>query len=208
MKLLLATKNKAKIKHYGKFLQEHGIELLYLNDISTDIEVDETGNTPIQNAVQKASSYFKITGIPTLALDEGLFFEGVPSNVQPGTHVRRYQGKRLNDKEMIEHYISLVNQYGKNGLLPGYFLYGCAIANGQIYTHQYRSNRLFTNSQSKIVEEGYPLDSIQIIESIKKFKSELTKDEEETILKEEQQELLTFVSNFISRKEKIWQLLI
>lgn len=202
MKLLLATKNKAKKKHYGELLKKYGIKLLSLDDIDIAIEVDETGNNPIENAILKATAYFNATGIPTLALDEGLFFEGLNKELQPGPHVRRVAKKRLSDSEMIEYYINLVNRHGKNGLLPGYFLYGCAICDGNIYSHQYQSKRLFSNCQSNVIDEGYPLDSIQIIESLGKFKSELTEEEEANILKVEQQELLDFVLNVISKEKK------
>ena len=202
MELLLATKNKNKKKHYGELLKNQGIKLLSLEDINVKIEVDESGNNPIQNAILKATAYFKETNIPTLALDEGLFFEGLQKELQPGTHVRRINGKRLSDNEMIDYYVGLVNQYGNHGLLPGYFLYGCAICDGNIHSHQYQSKRLFSNKQSKVIDEGYPLDSIQIIESLGKFKSELTKEEEAIILNREQQELLQFVSNIMSQEKK------
>jgi len=97
MELLLATKNKAKKKHYGELLKNQGIKLLSLEDINVKIEVDESGNNPIQNAILKATAYFKETNIPTLALDEGLFFDNIPDEIQPGVHVRRVNGKRTGD---------------------------------------------------------------------------------------------------------------
>lgn len=124
MKFLLATTNKAKIRYYGTKLKERGIEIATLEDLNIDCDIDEKGKNPIDNAIIKASAYSKLSGMPTIALDEGLFLEGVPDNIQPGTHVRRVNGKRLNDVEMIEYYIDLVNKYGDNGSLKGYFLKG------------------------------------------------------------------------------------
>ena len=37
-------------------------------------------------------------------MDNSLFIEGIADSEQPGTHVRRINGKRLTDKEMIEYY--------------------------------------------------------------------------------------------------------
>ena len=88
MKYLLATTNKAKIRYYGKKLKEKGIDIITLNDLDIDIEVDETGKNPVENAVIKATAYNNLSKIPTITLDEGLFLEGVPNEVQPCTHVR------------------------------------------------------------------------------------------------------------------------
>lgn len=115
MKYLLATTNKAKIRYYGTKLKECGIEIVTLNELNIDCDIDEIGKNPIENAIIKASAYNKLSGMPTIALDDGLFLEGVPNDIQPGTHVRRVNNRRLNDIEMIEYYIDLVNKYGENG---------------------------------------------------------------------------------------------
>ena len=140
--------------------------------------------------------------MPTIAIDDGLFLNNVPDELQPGTHVRRVGGKRLNDEEMIEHYISLVNKYGTNGELLGYFKKGVAIVTeNDTYTFEHKADRKFTNKQSKIIDEGYPLASIQIIESLGKFKSELTKEEEEIIMTKERKGICDFIINTINKIE-------
>lgn len=202
MQYLLATKNKAKIRRYGTKLIENGIDLLTLADLNIDIDIDESGNSPAQNALIKATEYSKLTKIPTIALDEGLFLDNVPEEVQPGTHVRRINGKRLNDIEMIEYYTSLVDKYGSNGELTGYFIKAVAIVcSNDTYTFEYKSDRKFTNRQSKIIDEGYPLASIQFIDSLGKFKSELTKDEEEKIVNVERTQIAKFIIDTIKMIE-------
>ncbi len=199
MKYLLATTNKAKIRYYGTKLKEKGLDIVTLNDLNIEIDVDETGKNPIENAIIKATEYNKLSNIPTIALDEGLFLDGVPDEIQPGTHVRRVNGRRLDDNEMIDYYTSLVNQYGVNGKLRGYFLKGVAIVNGNdIFTFEYKANREFTNKKSEIIDEGYPLASIQIIESVGKFKSELTEEEEKNTMDVEQKDIFDFILNTIT----------
>lgn len=203
MKYLLATTNKAKIRYYGTKLKEKGLDIVTLNDLNIEIDVDETGKNPIENAVIKATEYNKLSNIPTIALDEGLFLDGVPDEIQPGTHVRRVNGRRLDDNEMIDYYTSLVNQYGVNGKLRGYFLKGVAIVNGNdIFTFEYKANREFTNKKSEIIDEGYPLASIQIIESVGKFKSELTEEEEKNTMDVEQKDIFDFILNTITSMEQ------
>ena len=41
-------------------------------------------------------------------MDDTLYIEGVPKDLQPGLFVRRVNGKSLTDEEMIEHYTNLV----------------------------------------------------------------------------------------------------
>ena len=203
MKYLLATTNKAKIKRYATKLIENGINIVTLNDLNLELDIDENGNNPTENAIIKATAYHKATNMPAIALDDGLFLDNVPDEIQPGTHVRRVNGKRLNDKEMIEHYISLVNKYGKNGELTGYFKKAVAIVTGnETYTFEHKSGRKFTNQQSTVIDEGYPLASIQIIESLGKFKSELTKEEDEKILHTERNEICNFIINTIKIIER------
>ena len=202
MKYLLATTNKAKIRRYGTKLIENGIEIVTLNDLEINIDVNENGKSPIENAIIKATAYHKATNMPTIAIDDGLFLNNVPDELQPGTHVRRVGGKRLNDEEMIEHYISLVNKYGTNGELLGYFKKGVAIVTeNDTYTFEHKTDRKFTNKQSKVIDEGYPLASIQIIESLGKFKSELTKEEEEMIMTKERKGICDFIINTINKIE-------
>ena len=202
MKYLFATTNKAKIRRYGTRLIENGIEILTLDDLNIDVDINENGNNPIENAIIKATSYNKMSNMVTIAMDDGLFLYNVPDEVQPGTHVRRVNGKRLDDKEMIEHYISLVNKYGTNGELLGYFTKGVAIVNGDdIYKFEHKSDRKFTNKQSKIIDEGYPLASIQIVQPFGKFKSELTKEEESLVMNVEQKNILSFILDTINTIE-------
>lgn len=203
MDYLFATTNKAKVRRYGEKLKENGIQLVTLNDLNLELDVDESGKNPIENAIIKATAYNKATNMTTIAIDDGLFLDNVPDEVQPGTHVRRVNGKRLNDEEMIDYYISLVNKYGINGELTGYFKKGVAIVTGDnTYTFEHKSGRKFTNKQSPKIDEGYPLASIQMIESLGKFKSELTPDEEKQLLHVEREEITQFIINTIKEIEK------
>ena len=204
MKYLFATTNKAKIRRYGKRLIENGIEILTLNDLNMNIiDIDENGKSPIENAIIKATIYYKKSNIPTIAMDDGLYLYNVPNKIQPGTHVRRVNGKRLNDEEMIEHYIDLVNKYGTNGKLLGYFQKGVAIVNGDdVYTFEHKSDREFINKQSQIIDEGYPLASIQIVQPFGKFKSELTYEEEIIAMSIEQKNIVSFILDTINTIEE------
>lgn len=203
MEVLLATTNKAKIKYYGSKLKEKRIKVLNLNDLNLNLYVEENGKSPSENAMIKAKAYYEISKIPTIAIDEGLFFENVPDEIQPATHVRRVNGKQLNDDEMIEYYKNLVKKYGTEGQLKGYFLKSVAIVfdNEITFTFNHKVNRIFSSTSSKIVDEGYPLESIQIIPNLNKFKSELSDNERIEMMNQEQLGLFDDILKVINSNE-------
>lgn len=185
MEVLFATTNPAKIKSYKEKLEEHGIKVLTLNDLGLNIDVEETGKTAIENACIKAKTYGKLAKKVTIGIDTNLFFENVPKNKQPGTHVRRINGKTLTDEEMIIYYKGLANEYG--GKLTAKWVNGVAIYNGkEIKTYSFTKNKFYlVNTESKKRHPGYPLDSISIIPEFNKYLTDLT--EEEMKLREKNQ---------------------
>ena len=128
-KVLFATGNPSKVERFSKGLKEEGIEIITLKDIDKEIEIEECGKNAIENALIKARAYSQVVNIPVLAMDDNLYLENVPEEKQPGMYVRRVNGKRLSDEEMIEHYIQLVKKYGANGKLTCRWVYGMAVIN-------------------------------------------------------------------------------
>jgi len=214
MKVLFATTNPAKVKYYANRLLKDGIELVTLKDLNIDLDVEEDGKTPVENSVIKATAYYKLSGLPTIAVDDGLFLNNVPDSIQPGTNVRRVNGKRLDDEEMIEYYINIINEYGNNGILEGYFLKGISIVYKN-YTKSFekKSSRTFINKRSNHLIEGYPLNSILIIPSLNKYQSELTDEEQSSLADNEKVSIFEFIQDSINNLEELikkikWRLFI
>ena len=120
MKLLYGTTNHAKLISMQRVTKKIGIEIFGLNDLLKIPEfkniqlpeVDETGKNPLENATIKAKAYYELFKIPVFSCDTGLYFEDVAENDQPGTHIRRVNGKTLTDQEALEYYSNLANSYG------------------------------------------------------------------------------------------------
>lgn len=137
MKVLFATTNPAKVKKYKAELEKRGIELITLKDIDIKLNVVESGKNALENAYIKAKAYYDVLKIPTIGMDNNLFIEELQEEKQPGTHVRRINGKELNDDEMIEYYTNLVKSNG--GKLTAKWVYGmvvCRQRNKSIYLAQ------------------------------------------------------------------------
>ena len=114
-KVLFATGNESKAKRFKNGLLKNNIEIITINDIEQKVEVDENGENSIENALIKARAYASTCDYPVFAMDDNLYLEGIPKEKQPGMYVRRVNGKRLTDEEMIEYYSKLAHDYGKNG---------------------------------------------------------------------------------------------
>lgn len=177
MKVLFATTNPAKVKKFAQKLQDNNIEIVTLKDIGLDLHPEESGSNAIENAYIKAKTYYDATKITTVGMDNNLFIEELPAEKQPGTHVRRINGKELNDDEMIEYYSNLVHEYG--GKLTAKWVYGMVIYNGK-EPKQYSWNKshfYFVDKPSTKRNPGYPLDSISILPECNKYFVDLTEAE-------------------------------
>ncbi|MGI6279884.1 MAG: XTP/dITP diphosphatase [Acutalibacteraceae bacterium] len=92
MKIFIATKNKNKLKELERILIPMGFEVLSENDLDTPLpEVEETGETYEENALLKARSGLKATGLITVADDSGLSVDYLDG--APGVYSARYSGE-------------------------------------------------------------------------------------------------------------------
>lgn len=115
MKLLYGTTNQAKLELMRRAVEPIGIEVIGLSDLGREIPpVDESGNSPLENAELKARTYFEAFHMPVFSCDSGLYFEGLADEEQPGVHVRRIGGRELSDSEMTEYYAELSRKNGGN----------------------------------------------------------------------------------------------
>ncbi len=196
--ILFATGNPSKAKRFSKGLQEKGIELITLKDIDIEIDVEENGKNAIENALIKARAYSKVIDIPVLAMDDNLYLENVPEKKQPGMYVRRVNGKRLNDEEMIEYYSKLAKEYGKDGKLTCRWIYGMAvICGGKENTYTWSKEDFYlVDKPSEKINPGYPLNTISINKKLNKYFTDIT-DEDKTKIQEDESDVVEFIASNI-----------
>ena len=186
-KILFATENQSKAKRFKNGLLKNDIEIITINDLEKKVNIEENGNNAIENALIKARAYANVYNYPVLAMDDNLYIEGIPENKQPGMYVRRVNGKRLNDEEMIEHYTNLAKTYGKNGKLTCRWVYGMALINNEkefTYTWSKEDFYIVDKPSSKI-DVGYPLNTISINKKINKYFTDLTEEDKKQIQEDE-----------------------
>ncbi|MBE5893170.1 MAG: hypothetical protein E7286_07290 [Lachnospiraceae bacterium] len=167
MKILYGTTNNAKLQAMKKAVEVLDVELVGLNDIDGELpDINEIGNTPLENAEIKARAYYEAFHMPVFSCDSGLYFDEVKEEEQPGIHVRRVNGRELADEEMIQYYASLAAKYG--GKLTGRYRNAIYfILDGK---HHYSSMDMSIATEPFIMVsephakrvEGFPLDSLSI----------------------------------------------
>lgn len=200
MKVLFATTNPAKVARYKDALEEKGIELITIKDLDFKLNIEENGKDAIENAYIKAKAYYDATKIPTIGMDNSLFIEELPKEKQPGTYVRRVNGKELNDDEMIEYYTNLAKEYG--GKLTAKWIFGMVICNNNgIKNYSWTKDHFyFVDKPSKERNPGYPLESISVIPEFNKYAVELNEEEKEFYKKKDNiDNVVEFIVNNIHK---------
>ena len=99
MKIILATKNKGKIKDFEKLTDKMDIEVLSILDNIDFPDVVEDGKTFEENSAKKALEIAKYTGIVTVSDDSGLCVDIL--NGEPGIYSARYSGEDGNDEKKL-----------------------------------------------------------------------------------------------------------
>lgn len=97
IKMLAATNNKHKLEEIRDILKGIDSEVISLQDAGIDIDVEETGETFIENSLIKAREISKYTTLPVIADDSGL--EVFALEGQPGVRSARYSGVEGEQKD-------------------------------------------------------------------------------------------------------------
>jgi XTP/dITP diphosphohydrolase len=97
MKLLLATRNKDKIKEIRDILKDLNLEIVSASGIPGMPDVIEDRDTIEGNSIKKAEECAIFSGMLTLADDTGLFVEALEG--KPGVHAARFAGENCTYKD-------------------------------------------------------------------------------------------------------------
>lgn len=102
-RLVLATKNKGKVKEIRELLGglQNALEIVGLDNFPGLPEIVENGKTFLDNALIKAKAVAEYTQEVTLADDSGLEVEYL--NGEPGIYSARYGNLGWNDRERYEY---------------------------------------------------------------------------------------------------------
>ncbi len=97
-RLLVATKNRGKVREFQQLLGEERWELMTPEEVGIGgLEVVEDGETYRESAARKARAYANASGLPALADDSGLEVDALEG--APGIYSARYAGAGSTDQD-------------------------------------------------------------------------------------------------------------
>lgn len=123
MRIILATKNKGKIREFREALAEIGWEGVPLSEVADVPEPEETGSTFMENALQKARAYAEAVGMPVLSDDSGIIADVLGD--EPGIYSARYAGAHGDDEANNQKLIERLRPYSGDDRRAHYV---CAVA--------------------------------------------------------------------------------
>ena len=130
MKILIATKNKNKVRELNEMLNMPDIELFSMSDLNIDLDIVEDGKTFAENALIKATelyNYLNDDSYTVIADDSGLCVDFL--NGAPGIYSARYSGggdfennmklldelKNVPDNKRTAHFSCVIAFVNKDG---------------------------------------------------------------------------------------------
>ncbi len=128
MKLVVATRNRKKLKEIKEIWGSLKIKLVSLDDYPNAPEVIEDGSTFIENSVKKALQTARFTGEPALGEDSGICIDALAG--KPGVYSARFSGKDKSDEKNNAKVLRLLKglPLSRRG---AYYACAVALADGQ-----------------------------------------------------------------------------
>ena len=103
------VKNKGKIREMQEILAPLDIEIVSQQELGIDVDVEETDDTFVKNALIKARAVAMVCDYPILADDSGICVEALGG--APGVRSARYAGDNATDEDRIN---KLLTELGDN----------------------------------------------------------------------------------------------
>ncbi|HEB13010.1 MAG TPA: XTP/dITP diphosphatase [Actinobacteria bacterium] len=112
MKIVLATRNFGKIREIKEIIDRPGIDWQVFDDQAVWPQVDETGQTFLDNATLKAETLSRFFMLPALADDSGLEVDALGG--RPGVQSARFAGESATDAANVAKLLSELEKISKN----------------------------------------------------------------------------------------------
>lgn len=108
--LLIATRNRGKVKEIKQGLDGLRLTLRVLEEFPAISTADEPGESYAENAIAKAWAYANQSGLPALADDSGL--EVAALDYSPGVRSARFGGDGISDSERTSLLLTKLSSVG------------------------------------------------------------------------------------------------
>jgi XTP/dITP diphosphohydrolase len=204
--LVLATRNKGKIKEIRDLLKNFPVIIKDLSDFGPIPEVVEDGATFEENAYKKASFTARVLGLPALADDSGLMVDALDG--APGVFSARFGGEGADDAERCRR---LLDQLGKAPRRDAAFVcvLSLAVPTGPALTYEGRCEGRIAPAPSG--NNGFGYDPVFYFPPLGKTFAEMTQEEKGRVshrgaalreLREEFEKVLIWIEQQMPAMEK------
>ncbi len=112
MKIILASHNPHKVEEMKSVLRDLSVEIITLDDYPEVGDIEETGKTLKENALLKARTVNRLTGLPAIGDDTGLEVDSL--NGGPGVYSARYAGENATYEDNVKKLLMEMSDIRKN----------------------------------------------------------------------------------------------
>jgi XTP/dITP diphosphohydrolase len=174
--IVLATRNKGKVREFRELLKDFPVEIKSLSDFGPIPEVEEDGKTFDDNAYKKALFTAKVLGLPAIADDSGLVVEALGG--APGVISARYAGENATDRDNIDKLLSEMD--GKENRRAAFeCVISIAVPSGPALTYEGRCEGEITREPRGISGFGY--DPVFFYPEYNKTFAEISSEEKNSV---------------------------
>ncbi|WP_458412295.1 XTP/dITP diphosphatase [Schinkia sp. CFF1] len=176
--ILIATKNKGKVKEFVSLFADKGVVVHSLLDFPDSPDVEETGETFAENARIKAETIAKQFSKIVIADDSGLSVDAL--NGRPGVYSARYAGEPKDDQANLEKVLrELKGVPFEKRTARFHCVLAVAIPNGETQFFEGTCEGYITEEANG--ENGFGYDPIFYLLDRKQTMAQLTNDEKNKI---------------------------
>ena len=173
-KIVAATTNLGKLAEMREILSD--FEIVSANDAGFHDEVEETGTTFLENALLKARTVCRVTGLPAIGDDSGLCVDAL--NGAPGVYSARYSGQGM----AANRQLLLKNLQGQSNRSAHF---NCAVAlafpDGREYTAEGQTFGQIAMEENGVGRNGFGYDCLFWSNELKKTFAEATPEEKNSV---------------------------
>ena len=178
MKIICATSNKDKLREIREIFSDFDCEIVSMKEAGAGIDVEETGDTFLENAYIKAKAVWDITGGVVFSDDSGLEVDYL--NKAPGVYSARFMGTDTSYEIKNKKIIQLLEEATGSKRSARYKAAICCILeDGSVIEIEESMEGEIAHSPSG--SEGFGYDPIFYVKEFSKTAAQLSREEKNKI---------------------------
>lgn len=195
MDIIVATNNHGKVKEIKNILYPHNV--MSQSEAGIFIEVEETGETFLENALLKARAIKSYTDCAIIADDSGLMVDYL--NGEPGVYSARYAGENTTPEQGMEKLLKNMDGIPFNDRAAHFTTVAVLILpDGSEYNFEGSCDGYITNIRKG--ENGFGFDPVFFYPPLNKTFSELTDEEKNSV--SHRSKAINKLAEFLNNLEK------